>query len=280
MRIFLVDDEASARSAMERAVREARPEAEISVFPRGQAALDAIAGDGLRPDVVFTDIQMPGLSGLSLAIKLRTLCPTAKIIFVTGYDEYAVDAYQLHAHGYVMKPLRTERVAEELAHLERLTPLSAKPETLTVRCFGYFEVFWKGSPLHFQRNQTKELLAYLISRDGAACTNEEISTALWEDEGDLRATTNRIRTLYSDLNLTFRQIGMEDALIRHRGSIAVNRDRFDCDFFRMQSGDVDAVNSFQGNFMVQYSWAETVAGTLVFRDQNSRHKRGTKEEAT
>lgn len=266
MQIFIIDDEASARNSMERVIREVRPAAQISVFSRGQAALDAITNEGLRPDVVFTDIQMPGLSGLSLAIRLRTACPEAKLIFVTGYNEYAVDAYQLHAHGYVMKPLKPERVAEELAHLERLTPLAAKPETLTVRCFGYFEVFWKGNPLHFQRNQTKELLAYLISRDGAACTNEEISTALWEDEGDLRATTNRVRTLYSDLNRTFRQIGIEDALIRHRGSIAVNRERFDCDFFRMQSGDADAVNSFRGDFMVQYSWAETIAGTLVFRD--------------
>jgi len=264
VRIFLIDDEASARNSMERTLREARPEAQISVFSRGQAALDAITGEGLRPDVVFTDIQMPGLSGLSLAVRLRTVCPTARIIFVTGYNEYAVDAYRLHAHGYVMKPLNAERVLEELAHLEQLSPLAAEPEKLTVRCFGYFEVFWKGSPLHFQRNQTKELLAYLISREGAACTNEEISTALWEDEADLRATTNRIRTLFSDLNLTFRQLGMEDALIRHRGSIAVNRDRFDCDFFRMQNGDADAVNSFRGEFMVQYSWAEMTAGMLVF----------------
>ena len=158
MKIFLIDDEAAARSAMERVVREARPEAEIFVFSRGQAALDAMENEGLHPDVIFSDIQMPGLSGLSLAIKLRTVCPTAKIIFVTGYDEYAVEAYQLHAYGYVMKPLRLERVNEELEHLEQLTALAAKPETLSVRCFGYFEVFWQGKPLHFQRQQTKELL--------------------------------------------------------------------------------------------------------------------------
>lgn len=265
MRIFLIDDEASARSSMERILREARPEAEISSFSRGQAALDAVVNDGMCPDVVFSDIEMPGLSGLDLAVKLRSACPTAKIIFVTGYSEYAVEAFRLHACGYVMKPLNAERVNEELTHLEQLTALASKPELLTVRCFGYFEVFWKNKPLHFQRQQTKELLAYLISRDGASCTNEEISTALWEDEWDLRVTTNRIRTLYSDLRLTLREIGMEAALIRHRGSIAVNRACFDCDFYRMQHGDVDAINSFRGQFMQQYSWAEMTAGMLVFR---------------
>ena len=264
MRIFLIDDEVSGRNSMERIVRQVRPQAEIAVFSRGQAALDAIEHEGVLPDVVFSDIQMPGLSGLSLAVKLRTLCPSAKVIFATGYDEYAVEAYRLHAYGYVIKPLNPERVEEELAHLEQLTALDAKPDTLTVRCFGYFEVFWQNKPLHFQRQQAKELLAYLISREGAACTNGEISAALWEDEGDLRITTNRIRTLLSDLRATFKDIGMEDALIRHRGSIAVNRARFDCDFYRMQNGDMDAINAFRGEFMVQYSWAEVTAGMLEF----------------
>lgn len=264
MRIFLIDDEASARSSMERAVREVCPDAELFVFSRGQTALDAIINDSLRPDVVFSDIQMPGLSGLGLAIKLRSVCPTAKIIFVTGYSEYAVDAYQLHAHGYVMKPLKPERVCEELAHLEQITPLAAKPETLTVRCFGYFEVFWQGRPLHFSRKQTKELFAYLISREGAVCTHGEISTALWEDEGDMQVTGNRIRSLLYDLRKTLADVGMEDVLIRHRASIAVDRARIDCDFYRMQNGDIDAINSFTGEFMVQYSWAEMTAGMLVF----------------
>ncbi len=265
MQIFLIDDEASARSSMERILRQVRPEAELTVFSRGQAALDAIEHEGLKPDVVFSDIQMPGLNGLSLAVKLRTLCPTAKVIFVTGYNEYAVEAFRLHVNGYVMKPLDPKRVEEELAHLEQLTALAAKPDTIKVRCFGYFEAFWQDKPLHFQRQQAKELLAYLISREGAACTNGEISAALWEDEGDLRITTNRIRTLLSDLRATFRSIGMEDALIRHWGSIAVNRARFDCDFYRMQNGEIDAVNAFRGEFMVQYSWAEITAGMLEFR---------------
>lgn len=265
MRIFLIDDELSARNSMERVVREARPEAEIMTFSRGQAALDAIENEALRPDVVFSDIQMPGLNGLSLAVKLRTVCPSAKIIFVTGYHEYAVEAYQLHAYGYVMKPLKLERVNEELAHLEQLTALAAKPETLTVRCFGYFEVFWQEKPLHFQRQQTKELFAYLISREGAACTNGEISAALWEEEDDLKATGSRIRTLLSDMRATLKAIGMEDVLIRNRASLAVNRARIDCDFYRMQNGDMDAINSFRGEFMVQYSWAEITAGMLEFR---------------
>lgn len=264
MQVFIIDDEAPARNSMERMIREVRPKAEIRAFSRGKAALDAVVNEGLRPDVVFSDIQMPGLSGLDLAVRLRTACPSARVIFVTGYNDYAVDAYRLHAYGYVMKPLNADRVREELEHLEQLTALISKPELLTVRCFGYFDVFWKGKPLHFSRQQAKELFAYLVSREGSVCTSGEISAALWETEGDRKVTANRIRTLLSGLRATFRDIGMEDVLIRHRASIAVNPARIDCDFYRMKAGDMDALNSYNGEFMLQYSWAEQTAGMLAF----------------
>ena len=80
----------------------------------------------------------------------------------------------------------------------------------------------------------------------------------------MKLAGTRIRTLLHDLLTTLREIGMEDALIRHRGSIAVNRARIDCDFYRMRDGDMSAINSFNGDFMLQYSWAEVTAGMLIF----------------
>ena len=80
----------------------------------------------------------------------------------------------------------------------------------------------------------------------------------------MKLTGNRIRTLLHDLRATLREIGMEEVLIRHRGSIAINRARIDCDFYRMRNGDMDAINSFDGDFMLQYSWAEVTAGMLIF----------------
>ena len=264
MLIFAIDDEPVLLETLRDAIAQAEPRASIRAFPLGKAALCAMEEEGVRPDVIFTDIRMPGLSGLELAIRLKTVSPNSRVVFVTGYEEYAMQAFRLHASGYLLKPVDAEQVREELDVLRR--PLEVlQPDKLQVRCFGYFEVFWKGIPLRFGRLQAKELFAYLISREGDACTMEQISTALWENENDLAATGVRIRTLLNDLRATLRSINMENVIVRRRGWIAVDRKEIDCDFYRLLDGDVTALNSFNGLFMQQYSWAELTAGNLEFR---------------
>ena len=89
-----------------------------------------------------------------------------------------------------------------------------------------------------------------------------LAIAIW---ADAYFKPNRIRSLLYDLRQTLKGIGMEDMLIRHRASIAIDCARIDCDFYRMQNGDIDAINAFHGEFMLQYSWAEITAGMLEFR---------------
>ena len=269
MLIFVIDDEAWLLDTESRVIEEACPDGEIRCFQRAQEALDWIQSQGRQPDAVFCDIQMPGLSGLEFAVRLRTLSPRSKVIFVTGYDQYALDAFQVHAHGYVLKPLTAERVEEELAFWSEPAAVAAAAELsagkVTARCFGQFEAFWKDVPLSFDRRKTKELLAYLIDKEGASCTAEDISTALWEEEWDLKLTKNRIRVLVSDLKAVLERIGMGDLLIRRSGRLAVRRDLLDCDYYRMLDGDPATINSFDGQYMQQYPWAELTSGRLYFR---------------
>ena len=85
MLIFVLDDEEILLRSSVNMIRETVPEAEGMAFRRATGALRAVTEDGLHPDVVFTDIEMPGMDGLEFAVELKTLCPDAKIIFVTGY---------------------------------------------------------------------------------------------------------------------------------------------------------------------------------------------------
>lgn len=269
MLIFAIDDEKKILEETKATIEKAAGGAKVRTYTRGAAALEDIE-QGEKPDVVFSDIEMPGLSGLEFAIKLKALSPDTRIIFVTGYEKYAVEAFKIKVHGYLLKPLNVEEVQEELAYLPgQVKPgqTGAEQEKLVVQCFGHFEVYWQGKPVVFKRKQTKELLAYLVDREGAACSAGEIALALWEQGSAGSAEANRIRVLISDLKSTLKEIGMDGLLIRERRHIGIRREGLDCDYYRMLEGDMDAVNACRGSYMPEYSWAELTNARLKFRDK-------------
>ncbi|MBR5109951.1 MAG: response regulator [Clostridia bacterium] len=264
MRIFAIDDESGVLETLCEAIRSAAPGAELFDFRRGQEALDAITEKDISPDVVFSDIRMPDMDGLRLAAAVKAVSPDTRIVFTTAYSQYALEAWQRRVHGYLMKPVTAEDIRDTLDNLH-MQSAPVPPNKLRVQCFGHFEVFWQDQPVIFMRKQSKELFAFLIDREGAACTSEEIAAALWENERDMKAAGERIRKIISDLKATLQKIGMEDVLIRQRRQVAVRRDLIDCDYYRMLEGDMTAVNAYRGEYMADYSWAELTAGRMHFR---------------
>ena len=259
MKIFAIDDETAILSELHQSIQEARPEAEIHDFKFAADALKAITENGLIPDIVFSDIELPGMNGLDLAVRIKQLAPMVKIIFVTGYSQYALEAYQQHINGYVLKPIDTEQIRCELDYL--MEPYRQEPDKLQARCFGYFEIYWHGKPVAFGRKQTKELIAFLIDRN-SICTSEEISDALWEGDTDIRACKTRLRSLLHDLKRTLSEIGANNIVIRRRDSIGIDPTFLDCDYYRFLNGDTQAINAFRGEYMKQYSWAEATLGNI------------------
>ena len=266
MLIFAIDDEPKMLRLLHRAIEEAAPEAAIMDFLLSQDALKAVTEQELRPDVVFSDIQMPPPTGLEFAVKLKKIAPRTKVVFVTGYEQYAAESYQIHAEGYILKPVRAQRIKEELEHIAPVSA-AARQDRLTVRCFGYFEVFWNNEPLSFSRSKTKELFALLIDRRGSSCTAEEAIAALYEDTSQetMKNAKQNLRNLVNDMKNSLSAIGMSDVLIRRGSILALRTGLIDCDYLRMISGDMNAVNSYHGEYMEQYSWAELTKGTLEFR---------------
>ena len=267
MLIFAIDDEIAALEDLHGAIAQAEPSAEIMDFETAGAALAAIREQGKKPDVVFSDIRLPGMDGLNLAVRIKNEAPYAKIIFVTGYSQYMGEAYRRHVIGYLMKPATPEKIREELDAIE-LLQAAPEPDKLRVQCFGSFEVFWHDKPLPFPRSKAKELLAYLVDREGAYCAAGEIVCALWEDGAEGKDAKGYLRVLTSDLSAVLKSIGMRDILLKKRGQLAIDRDKLDCDYYRMRDGDSAAVNAYQGEYMKQYSWAELTAGQLHFRNKN------------
>jgi len=263
MRIFAVDDEPGVLETLHEAIEAAAPGAEILDFTRGQAALDAVVQEGVIPDVIFSDIRMPGMDGLQLAVSVRKAAPATRIIFVTAFSEYALEAWKSHVHGYVMKPVTAEDIRDAIQHLQP-TPAPVRTDKLRIRCFGYFEVFWKNEPLIFARKKTKELLAILVVRKGSASSAEELISVLYENTGpeDMKKAKQNLRNLIFDLTETLEKIGQRDILLRKGSSIAIYPEKLDCDYYQMLARGAAAPDLYYGEFMEQYSWAESAKGMI------------------
>ena len=261
MLIFALDDEALLLDGLMRAIREARPSAEVMGFRRASAVLTAMEEEGRRPDAAFLDIEIPGMNGLELAKRIKTLSPKTNIIFVTGYSHYALAAAEMHTSGYLLKPFTVEKVRSELDDL-RYPAAPASERALQVHCFGNFDVFSGGAPVPFTRSKTKELFAYLVDRRGARVDAEELIAVLWEDRPSSVSLHSNFRNIVADLAACLRRVGAEAAFVRDRRTFAVRTDMLDCDYYAYLQGDQRAVNGYFGEYMRQYSWAEMTVAAL------------------
>ena len=180
MRVLLVDDEELQLLRLTEAVKSALPD-EKEVLSYTNPVLAWEENKKTPVDVAFLDIDMPVINGIMLAKKLKTVNPQLNVIFVTAYNNYALDAYKLHASGYVTKPVNVDKIKEELEGLRYPVEL-ARTKNLQVKCFGNFEVFKDGVPVKFSRTKSKELFAYLVDREGAAVNVNELNAILWEED--------------------------------------------------------------------------------------------------
>lgn len=260
MNIIAVDDEESALWALERGIREAAPGTVLHCFSEAAGAL-AYAREH-RVDVAFLDIEMHELDGLAMAKQLKEIHKATNIVFVTGHSSYMVNAFEMHASGYVMKPIRAERIAKELAHLR--TPIVPQEQGVRIQCFGNFAVFVDGRPILFSRTKSKELLAYLVHKQGAALTNAEIAAVLWENKTDTRALRSNTRNVIARLIRSLKEEGIDDIICRTRNNTALDVDKVSCDYYDYLRGKMDAVNAYAGEYMSEYSWAEF---TLAYLNQ-------------
>ncbi|MDH4072411.1 MAG: LytTR family DNA-binding domain-containing protein [Gammaproteobacteria bacterium] len=119
MRVLIVDDEPPARDRLRQLLEEDGVHEVVGEAGNGREALELAARTA--PDVVLLDIRMPGMDGIETAHHLNTAENAPAVVFTTAYDEYAIDAFDANAIGYVLKPVRRERLVQALKQAARLT---------------------------------------------------------------------------------------------------------------------------------------------------------------
>ncbi len=118
MRVLIVDDEGPARARLKQIIEDLEGYEFAAEASNGEQAI-SLASEA-QADIVLLDIRMPGLSGIETAHHLNTLERPPAIVFTTAYDEYAIEAFEARAIGYVLKPVRRNRLEAALEHASRL----------------------------------------------------------------------------------------------------------------------------------------------------------------
>ena len=249
-----VDDEILMLGALVKAITASPDIKEVSKFSNCEKALEFVKENNV--DVAFLDINMRGMGGLALAEKILDTRPNCKIIFCTGYEEYAIPAFKLHASGYLMKPISAADVQNEINNIKGVRQ---SEKLLTVKCFGNFEVYAKNEKLTFKRLKTKELFAFLIDRKGAGMTAKQICATLFPDDTDDNKNAAYLRQLVLDLKNTLKAVGAESVFRHETPCYRIDVSRVECDYISyLETGKPE----FHGEYMMQYSWAEDTCAML------------------
>lgn len=231
-------------------------------FTKAREALDFV--DISTVDMALLDINMPDMDGIRLAMEIKKRSPQTKIIFLTAYSEYALDALKLHVSGYIMKPVIEDEFAAEVDYA--LSDKGSKePEHITVQTFGGFDLFVDGKLVSFKQAKCKELFAYLIDRHGSSATRKEIFAILWEDRMYDRSMQKQLDVIIRSMRETLIENGIEEIFEMKNGSLRIASNKVSCDAYRFFDGDINAVDSYRGEYMNSYSWASITESYMTWK---------------
>lgn len=229
MKAIIVDDEALARRRLSGLLSELEGATVCGSFGAAAEALDYIEMNSV--DVVFLDISMPEMDGMELANRLLDRDSTVQFVFVTGYEEYAVAAFELDVADYLLKPVSRERLAKTMGRLNGL--VRQRVQRLKVSCFGGFSAITEnGDVIRWRSPKVEELFAFLICKRKA--TRDEIADTLWNELAPNRAMRNINSTLYY-IRKALQLYGLEGCIATRQRHIIIDAEKISCDLYEFEA---------------------------------------------
>ena len=203
-------------------------------------------------DVAFLDIEMPHCSGITLAQKLKELNRKTAIVFVTAYDQYALDAFKVHASGYLLKPYTKADVERELENA-CLSMGGTPGKKVHITTMPDFLVTVNGKNIFKGHGKQEELFALMVDRGKNGVTKGDALTCL----GDGRPLSDS--TYWSwlfRLKSILQDAGLPDLIETGGNTKYLKTELVDCDLYKMKQGDRESIQAYTGRYLQRYSWAE------------------------
>ena len=242
-RIIVVDDELLALKRFEHIVQKDNRVKLVQTFQDGLSALDFVKENTI--DIAFLDIEMPEINGLELANKIQEIDPYINIIFITAYDQYALDAFKAHAIGYLLKPLDINAFLEQITQVARnaeprkIAPISSENKETTkkliVRFLGQslcYDESAPNTPITFRTTKAYELFALLVHHYKTPLSKFTILDILFPD-ADYDKANKLFYVSCSYLRSAFSKLDYPDVLIRDNDNYRINTALLDCDYITL-----------------------------------------------
>lgn len=198
LRVLIIDDEILAITLLEKYIGEMDGVQIIGKYTWFEEGLESLKN--LKPDVVFLDIEMPGLNGIGVAERILNIDDMIDIVFVTAYDQYALEAFRVHAVDYLLKPADKERLKSTLHKIMKRRkidlPKLQESSSLHAQFIGNFVLYdKKGQAIKWRTKKVKELCAYLLYHE-TSVHRMQIIEDLWPDVPLEKAGTILHTTVY------------------------------------------------------------------------------------
>ncbi len=198
-------------------------------------------------------------------------------LLTTGEAEFSYFDYQTETERKIKAICSEKEPNADTSRYVMLYPVESSLETdkktlpenrtVSIRTFGYFDVFVGDVPIAFRNKKSKELLALLVDRKGGYVTSEEAISFLWEDEPASSLTFSRYRKVALRLKSTLEKYGISDIVEAVDGKRRIVMDKVDCDLYNYLSGKDEYAQLFKGSYLTNYSWGEITLGELTNKER-------------
>ncbi|HYE84498.1 MAG TPA: response regulator [Clostridia bacterium] len=269
IRTVIVDDEQPSLDKLERLLTDSGLAEIKGKFTEPLEALEFLKKN--EADAVFLDIEMPDIDGIELSNNIIGLQRSIAVVFVTAYNQYAVEAFRLNALDYLMKPVTLERLMETLNRVVEEKGIKVRSCRIQVQCFDKFSVISGTGEVKFRTGKAEELLAFLIDRRGGSISRRELIDCLWEDFDGDRALIHFNTTLHY-VKKALLLHGIQIPIIYERGCYRFGMEGLNCDYLKFHAfidsaAAVDlknireyeaAAELYTGDYLAgrEYEWAE------------------------
>lgn len=214
IRTIIVDDEPAILHEMKYLLEELKAFDVVGVYTNPFKAIEE-AGEK-QPECAFLDIEMFGISGVEAAERLVFINPDIEVVFVTAYNNYASQAFEVNAIDYILKPVKRERLEKFLVKLLNKKENNNKVNNVkcNIKSFGEYVISVGDQTIKWKRSKTKELFAYLIQWHGKSVTKYSLCDLLWPQLSQEQSLANLQTSMWA-MRKSFKDIGFQGIKIEY-----------------------------------------------------------------